>query len=379
MGDGVFVRGPSGGLVPMSREEYALEDVLQQLVAECPDLLSADGDAGAWVLVRREYGIADADDASDRWSVDHLFLDAEGIPTLVEVKRRGDTRLRREVVGQMLDYAANAASYWTVESIRSAFERTCADASVDPDERLRQTFLTVIDTEDFWQSVRTNLDAGRLRLIFLADEIPSELRAIVEFLNAQMSPAIVQAIEVSQYTGPDGQGQTLLAKLIGETEATKRTKSVRSTRAWDKDSWIAALAEKRPAAEVRAAERVFAWAEQHDPAIKVMYGKGARNASAMFGRDDASAYLYPFYVYNSGSIEIQFGVMAWGTYPAFQSLEARQELMERLNRIAGFKIDPERIDKRPNIPLSAVTDDSILNEFIEAMDWALQRAEAHGR
>ena len=54
----------------------------------------------------------------NRWSLDHLFLDQEGIPTLVEVKRGTDTRIRREVVGQMLDYAANAIVYWPVEELR---------------------------------------------------------------------------------------------------------------------------------------------------------------------------------------------------------------------------------------------------------------------
>jgi len=68
MGDGVFVRGPGGELIPMSREAWALKDVLQQLAAECPDLLCGDGDARAWLLVRREFGIADAEEAADRWT-----------------------------------------------------------------------------------------------------------------------------------------------------------------------------------------------------------------------------------------------------------------------------------------------------------------------
>ena len=42
-------------------------------------------------------------------------------PTLVEVKRSSDTRERREVVGQMLDYAANAVVYWPIETIRARF------------------------------------------------------------------------------------------------------------------------------------------------------------------------------------------------------------------------------------------------------------------
>jgi hypothetical protein len=40
-----------------------------------------------------------------------LIIDQHAIPTLVEVKRSTDTRIRREVVSQMLDYAANADNY----------------------------------------------------------------------------------------------------------------------------------------------------------------------------------------------------------------------------------------------------------------------------
>jgi hypothetical protein len=35
----------------------------------------------------------------------------------VEVKCNIDTRIRPEVVGQMLDYVANAVVYWPVEAL----------------------------------------------------------------------------------------------------------------------------------------------------------------------------------------------------------------------------------------------------------------------
>jgi hypothetical protein len=50
-----------------------------------------------------------------------LFLDQYAVPTIVEVKR-SDSRVRREVVGQMLDYAANAVVCWPVEALRTRFE-----------------------------------------------------------------------------------------------------------------------------------------------------------------------------------------------------------------------------------------------------------------
>src|SRR5436190_24078877 len=107
-------------LIQMTERPYDAEEVLQQLVADHPNLLAGDQGAGEtkrWLLVQRELGIADDPDAGSRWSVDHLFLDEEGVPTLVEVKRSSDTRIRREVVGQVLDYAANASSYWGIERI----------------------------------------------------------------------------------------------------------------------------------------------------------------------------------------------------------------------------------------------------------------------
>jgi hypothetical protein len=81
-------------------------------LAEYPNVLAGDQDSEVrkrWLLVKRELGVASGEDAPDRWSLDHLFLDEEGVPTLIEVKRGSDTRIRREVVGQMLDYAANGA------------------------------------------------------------------------------------------------------------------------------------------------------------------------------------------------------------------------------------------------------------------------------
>ena len=39
---------------------------------------------------------------------------------LVECKRASDTRTRREVVAQMLDYAANGTQYWPIDRLRQA-------------------------------------------------------------------------------------------------------------------------------------------------------------------------------------------------------------------------------------------------------------------
>ena len=210
----------------MTERAYDSEDLLQGLLAEYPNLLSGDQidvtEPRRWLLISREVPLASEEDGSGRWSVDHLFLDQDAIPTIVEVKRSTDTRIRREVVGQMLDYAANAVVYWPVERLQAQFEADRKDHEQALAELLEDPEASL---EEFWQKVKTNLQVGKVRLIFVSDEIPTELRRIVEFLNQQMSPAEVLAVEIKQYVSQDSNLKTLVPRIIGQTVEAQQKKS----------------------------------------------------------------------------------------------------------------------------------------------------------
>ena len=107
MAEQIFVK-KGEMLEPVDEEKFEREDDLQALLAKHPRLL---GNARRWLLVTREKEVADAPDGAGRWSLDHLFVDQDAVPTLVEVKRGSNTQIRREVVGQMLDYAANGSGF----------------------------------------------------------------------------------------------------------------------------------------------------------------------------------------------------------------------------------------------------------------------------
>ena len=97
-------------LTELSQTDYDSEDLFQRLLADHPSLLgSASGSSGRLLLVRREAPVPAAD-GQGHWSLDHLFLDGDGVPVLVEVKRATETRALREVIAQMLDYAANGVA-----------------------------------------------------------------------------------------------------------------------------------------------------------------------------------------------------------------------------------------------------------------------------
>jgi hypothetical protein len=168
----------AGELTEMVERHFDAESHLQRHLAAHPELLSAEAaedERRRWLLVRREMGVADREEGSDRWSLDHLFVDQDAIPTFVEVKRSSNTEIRRKVVGQMLDYAANASAYWGAEHLRHSFESRFEDVEAANDA-FAEFIEEELDAEAFWDSVAANLEDRRLRLVFVADDIPAELR-----------------------------------------------------------------------------------------------------------------------------------------------------------------------------------------------------------
>lgn len=170
---GIFLR-QGGKYVAMAETAFDAEEVLQALIAQHPEVLVDETiGQGPLLLVRREAGVSDRAEGGGRWSLDHLYVDRDGVPTLVEVKRSSDTRGRREVVAQMLDYAANARLSFSAERMAAWLEDETPARGTTATQALSDT-LGIDDPDAFWATVATNLDAERFRLIFVSDAIPPE-------------------------------------------------------------------------------------------------------------------------------------------------------------------------------------------------------------
>jgi hypothetical protein len=373
----IFLLHDGGGLRELVEESFDAEDALQGLLADHPDLLAGDqideGSPRRWLLVTREAGVPDRAEGADRWSLDHLFLDQEGVPTLVEVKRSSDTRIRREVIGQMLDYAANGLAYWPVEKLRALYEGECERRDLDPEIRLRE-FLDeeAFDQESFWQQVKTNLQAGRIRMVFVADEIPPELRRVVEFLNQQMDPAEVLAVAIRQYVG-DGL-RTLVPQVIGQTAEAESRKaaSPRPRRQWDEASFFEALAETGDQASLEGARRVYRWAQEHLP--RLTWGRGLHSGSCIPVRDLDGVPHYPIALWTNGVLEVCFHYLS--RKPPFNEEVRRRELLERLNTVPGVSFPPDAYNRAPNFPFAVLASDAGWAAFEGVLRWYLEQIGA---
>jgi hypothetical protein len=358
----------NGQLIEMNESTYLSEDLLQKLLADYPSLISGsqiDSERPRrWLFVSREFGVPDEKDKGNRWSLDHLFIDQDGIPTLVEVKRSVDTRLRREVIGQILDYAANAVSYWTIEEIIHRFEECCNTNGKEIGIELSDFLQGEIEVDQFWENTKTNLKAGKIRMLIIADVIPKELQRIIEFLNEQMTPAEILGVEIKQFIGQDL--KTLVPRVIGMTSKAETIKgrTSRSEEVWTEERFMAELFRVKGQKEVETVKKIISWIRPRTTFF--YYGTGKRASLAPILKVDG-LNRFCFAIWVDGFVEIYFQHMKGR--PVFDKEEKRLELLHKLNTIPGIAIPPEKVSSRPNFPLSILNDDAALQKFMEVFDW----------
>lgn len=371
MAGSIYLLRSETDLVELKEAEYDSERLLQELLASHPSLLAGEQMDGAvprrWLLVDREVQVP-TDDSAYRGYLDHLFLDQDATPTLIEVKRSRNSEVRREIVGQMLDYAANGVLHWRVDTIRGLFESRCARQGLDPAQEVAHLLQGDGETENFWERVRTNLTAGKIRLVFVADTIPAPLRRVVEFLNGQMEQAEVFAVEVKQYVGQNL--RTLVPSVIGVTaESEQRKGSGGRGEQWDETSFFEELERRRGKEDTAIARRIL---DRLRPQLSGLgWGRGTKDGSVyLYVRDGGGQQHYPLFIWTYGSVEVQF---QWEMKkPPFDDVEKRREWLTWLNRIPGVSIAQDSLGRRPSFPMSVLRDETALDRFYEMFDWMAQ-------
>lgn len=393
MSDSIFLVGDDGSLAEMTSTAYDTEADLQKLLADNIHLLPGaqiDQDRPRrWLLIKREAGVPDREGGGGWWAVDHLAVDQDAVPTFVEVKRSSDTRARREVVAQMLDYAANGSVFWTPGQLRAWFEG-------DDRQTAMEQLMSLLDQPDgdpgevadaFWQAVGTNLREGRVRLIFVADEIPASLRRLVEFLNEQMPRVEVLALEVCQYRADRGSASALVPRLVGQTARAQAVKEPAATTARRPTRWTAAevLEALAPAGQEVAAAgaAVHSWAAAH-PGIRITGGTGLSDRSFTMAADTGrgtAPYRGVLSLYASpkgGRPFLEIRLRPMYAMPPYDRSPARERLTEDLQGLGIPRLQEANAltSERPNIPLSELTGDNITG-LLSVIDQWIENVRAH--
>lgn len=265
---------------------------LQDLLENNLELLAGDQiqpkNPVKWILVKREMPVPDPSTGSNTWSIDFFLVDNNAIPTFVECKRFNNTRARREVIGQMMEYAANSQYYWTKDKLILHANKTASekgDNLLDLINSISENKYERID--DFFTKVEFNLKESILRLIFFMEEAPNSLKCITDFLNKQMERTEVLVLEAKQYRSNDI--TIVVPTLFGYSEEARQVKKstdifARSqTIKWDERSFIEALS-KEPSKRLEYIEDILNLVKDRQGLLNIKFGTG-KDGSVLIQND----------------------------------------------------------------------------------------------
>jgi hypothetical protein len=378
----VWIQRAGGGLTPLEPITYAAETDFQELLAQHPEVLSAtiSSHGAGWLLVKRELAIGfESDEERTIWSLDHLFIDDEGTPVLVEVKRSSDPRARREVVAQMLDYAASFRHSWTAESLRVQWASSprpgAADSTVEMDRFLGTTAFE--DEDAFWSEVATRISANRLRLLFVADRLSPTLVRIIEYLNEQLATTEVLGVEVVPHSDGQPGGLTAYVPFVrGQTSAVPRSKQPSTRRSRDEFDEI--LREYHGDESVRAVNQLTNAISESLGGFPSI-GTDARSPTLLLNlvTSGTGRTFWPLGIKpRAGKVALQLRWLA--NHPAFEDEEVRDEFRARVADAVNTEVEG-RLDGFPGFPVTALVAPGAVDRLVEVLRWTLAKAGSPGK
>ena len=291
-------------------EGYASEQELQMFLRDHADLIPVgELELGTPPLLCIGWEVNVASGTEDL-----LYVDETGLLTIVETKLRKNPEARREVVGQVLEYAAQACG-WSSGDVELRAQKFFSSQDCPHEYRgltveqalrhfLEGTNSPALDGfsyEAFLNLVSANLERGHIRLIIAIDEPPDPLLRIVEFVNRFSERFEMYLIQLKRFHDKASGQNIFVPALFGRV--TKPESKRRAGRLWDKESFLQQASEKWPESLPILDHLVeFAEAER-----AVVWGRGATVATFQFAYGLPSGKrLAVFLVGADGKMSIDF-------------------------------------------------------------------------
>jgi hypothetical protein len=152
--------------------------------------------------------------------IDNFMVTASGLPVLVECKLWRNPEGRREVVGQILDYAKELTR-WSSSDLQREASRRLGRSGNALLELVRAAGHEV-DEADFNDALTNNLRRGRFLLLIVGDGIREGVEAIAEYLQVHAGLHFTLGlVELPLYSLPNGQ-RIIIPRILAKTLVVRR-------------------------------------------------------------------------------------------------------------------------------------------------------------
>jgi len=334
-----------------------LESGLQELIEQHPQIVPggqiAPGseDPPRFALLCREMPVGS-------WSLDFLLIDQYGTPTLVEAKLAENPDSRRAVIGQIIEYATNAAEYWAGGRLREKASSYWHSKGYSIDDVL----LNIIDDDDtdldiFWERVDKNLSENRVRLIIASDELRPEVRKIVEYLNRETDNIEILGLEIKCY-GDVEDYFALVPTIIGQSQVVAEKKTAAGEKIlWDYEGLHDYYDDMDNKVRSDRLKKILSWAKARDALI---VDKKKMQSFSIKGRSGKRLMTF----WRRGKV---YCFLREDNY--LGGAEERDSFVRELNRLKVFDYNPEGVkDGRTSHGALEELSEAEFEEFMSVLD-----------
>lgn len=153
--------------------------------------------------------------------IDNFMVTASGLPVIAECKLWRNPEGRREVVGQILDYAKELGRWSSSDLQREVGRRLKREGNALLD--LVREAGHVVDEIAFNDALTHNLRRGRFLLLIVGDGIREGVETIAEYLQAHAGLHFTLGlVELPIYILPDG-SRLAVPRVLAKTQLITRT------------------------------------------------------------------------------------------------------------------------------------------------------------
>lgn len=346
--------------------DYANEEDLQELLNKgSAELVPADPAAGdSHVVFAREMPTGSG-------PIDLVGIGSSGSITIMECKLAKNHQIKREVVGQVLDYAA---ALWEADPTTFAIA-FAQRAGSDPFEALRAHFnaegKSWAGEETCRSEVARRLREGDFRLLIAVDTIDSELRRIIKFVNTRGSGVShLQLVALAFPRFAEGSTHVIVPETYGDEIQPVAPAAER--REWTEPGVFEYFAAKGDDT-LKIATDFRDWAESRG--FPIVFDGDRRSGRIVVAVGEVGQERQVFAV--GDMIGVEFGKLR--KIPPFTERATREQLVARVGLAFGRELPPARSDTSAYFPVEQLADPAVREQFYAAINDVMDRvATAHG-
>ena len=346
-------------------KKFESEAILQTYLEQFPSLLpvwEVDENAPPLLTIGREVGVPFG-------SVDLLFTDANGLLTVVETKLARNSEARREVIGQVIEYAS-FLSTWDADRVERQANDYLRSQGAPDDYRGLDLYEALsklgggvdVPAEAFREGVEDNLKRGQIRLVIAVDENVEPLKSTVTFLN-RLSPFDILVLQIADFKESE-ERHILIPSLFGYSPPPPPPPP-----RWDEDRFIEHLRATTDPGTVsyirEIYERFKEWTDE------LSWGSGRTHGSVSLALRLGASRLNLAAITTRGDLYVSFGAMQ-SKIPE----EVIRSLAEELNGIDGLDLPADAAKRSPSIPTAVLRDPLRLEQVMNAISKAVNEIKA---